>query len=75
MKFLIERAEHNDGVTNVVLRFGDISISGFEVADKGVVNFPENLGIPFELQQDMRNKLICVHAHLTLTLMKRNFRS
>lgn len=64
MKFLIERAEHNDGITKVVLRFGDISISGFEAMDGGGVFFPDNVEIPFELQDNVKTKLRFAHIQM-----------
>lgn len=68
MKFLIEQVDHDDGITSVVLRFGDISISGFEAMDGGETIFPDNVEIPFELQNNIKDKLLFAHIQMKKAL-------
>jgi hypothetical protein len=64
VRILIETASIIDGVTHVTLRFGDISVAGFEIDEHGNRRFPKNIIIPLGMVLKINEKLrsACVLA-------------
>jgi hypothetical protein len=57
MKILVERAEYFEGVVSATLRFGELSISGFEITATNDVVLPDNISCPLEVEEQIRDHL------------------